>query len=198
MKIKQASILVVILAFLSATPATSATLELVPDMTTVGLGDALFIDIVVSELGDGIAPSVGDFDFDITYDDTILTATDVEIGGFLGDLDFLEAIGGFDLSTSGVVDLFEVSFLFDFELDALQPASFTLATLSFEAIGLGMSTLDFTQVILGDSFAQPIDTTVTGGSVSVPLPPTLWLFGSSLLALVGFSKRKAQVRCAAS
>ena len=173
-------------------------LDLVPNPAMVGVGDSLSVDIVVSGLGAGGAPSVGTFDFDITYDDSILAATGVDFGLLLGDSGFFEAIDGFDLSTSGLVDLFEVSFLFDFELDPLQPDSFTLATLNFDAIGLGTSALDFTQVILDDSFAQSLNPAVTGASaivsssVSVPLPPTLWLFGSSLLAFIGFSKRKAQ------
>jgi len=44
---------------------------------------------------------------------------------------------------AGLVDLFEVSLLSDLELDALQPASFVLASLTFEALAAGTTTLAF-------------------------------------------------------
>jgi hypothetical protein len=199
MKINRLSMLVGVLAFLATTPVTAVTLRLVPGMTTVDLGDPLSIDIVVSELGAGNAPSVGDFDFDITYDDTILLATGVDFGLLLGDPGLFEADAGFDLSISGVVDLFEVSFLSTTELDTLQPSSFTLATLSFNTVGLGTSALNFTQINLDDAFAQSLNPVMLGSSVTVvssvsaiPIPPTLWLFGASLISFIGFSNRKAK------
>jgi hypothetical protein len=194
------STLVAVLLFFTTTPSTAVTLSLVTGMTTVNPGDPLSIDIVVSELGAGNSPSIGAFDLDITYDDTVLMATGVDLGLLLGNQNLFEANAGFDLSTSGVVDLFEVSFFSPSELDALQPSSFILGSLNFKASGLGISSLDFTQVILSDSFGQLLNPAIQGASVNVvptsisaiPIPPTLWLFGAGLISLIGFSNHKTQ------
>jgi hypothetical protein len=43
------------------------------------------VEVVVSELGDGAAPSLGSFDGDVTFDPGLLTYDDVAFGSELGD-----------------------------------------------------------------------------------------------------------------
>ena len=135
--------------------AQAITIQFVPADQTVNLGDLASVDILLSGLGEGVAPSLGSFDLDVTFDPTILVPVSVTFGPFLGDpLDPLETLTAY-LFAPGLVDLAEVSLLFDFELDALQPNGFPLATLFFDTVGVGTSLLTFSQVELGDAGFPP-------------------------------------------
>ncbi len=68
----------------------------------------------------------------------------------------------------------------------MQTASFTLATLSFNAVGLGTTALSFVPGVAGfavsDGFGDPLSITANDGSVDVvaPEPGTLLLLGAGL------------------
>ena len=108
------------------------------------------MDLNISGLGEFAAPSLGAFLVEVTFDDSLLTVDSVSYGLLLGDTDpfafetdILTTVG------AGSVSLDEISFLFDFELDALQPESFTLATLSFTGDNAGISALGFGTGMIG-------------------------------------------------
>jgi hypothetical protein len=176
-------------AFIAVAPTEAAVIELVPAAQSGSLGSRFDVDILVSGLGDGGAPSLGAFDFELGYDSAVLLPTGVTFGSLLGDLTFFEADGG-SSAGAGSIDLYEISFLLPAELDLLQPASFVLATLSFEGIGVGTSSLAFSRSILGDAFGEALPVESSGGSIrvvasgtEVPEPPP-WL----ILALgIGFA-----------
>ena len=176
-----------------ASEAWAVSLDFVPATQTVMLGDSVMVDLVISGLGNGVDPSVGDFDLDVTYDSSILTATGVTFGPFLGD--GIDSFQDSDVLTPGLIDLAELSLLFDL---SGQPGSFTLATLSFNTVGVGTSALILTQVIVEDAFAQDLSPTVGTGSITVetggptnpiPEPGTILLFGSGLAGLLGWRMR---------
>jgi hypothetical protein len=50
------------------------TLTLQPSPQTINVGDPTSMDLVVSGLGNLSSPSLGAFDFDFTYNPTILSA----------------------------------------------------------------------------------------------------------------------------
>ena len=129
-------------------PSSAAILNFSPSTTTVNVGDTFDVDVVISGLmADGEIVSA--FDLDVLYDPTVLNATGVAFGLSLGDESFFEVFNDVIFS-SGRIDFSAVSFLSDTELLGLQPDdSFTLATLSFDAIGAGFSSLMF------DSVASP-------------------------------------------
>jgi len=160
----------------------------VPPAQSVPIGQSVSVDVVIADLG---ADEVGDFDFDVSFDPTILTPVDVTFGILLGDPALVEALTSFSF-LPGVVDLAEVSLLSPPELEALQPDSFALATLVFNAVGAGSSRLSFPQVILDDAFARPLAIQAENGSVSaVPEPGTLWLLGIGLTwVIAGQWKRR--------
>jgi hypothetical protein len=90
---------------------------------------------------------------------------------------------------TGSVSLDEFSFLSGFELDALQPADFTLATLQFSADAVGTSTLGFGAIDLSDAVGSTIVPTLETGEITVvPLPASLPLFLSALGCLFGIRR----------
>jgi PEP-CTERM motif len=85
------------------------------------------LKIVASDLGDEI---IAAWDFDIVFDDA-LTVADAFSDGQLGDPNVDTIFDWFD--SPGLVDIFEVSFLSDAELAALQSGdSLLLATIRFD------------------------------------------------------------------
>lgn len=177
---------------LQIAPAGAVSLDFVPSQQTVDVGESFSVDLVISGLGSGGPPSVGSFDLDVSFDPAVLFPTGVLFGTFLGAPAFAEAL--IDAAfLGGAVDLAEVSLLTSSELDALQPDSFSLATLFFDAISLGSSGLEFSQALVDDTFGQKLDLTLGSGEVNVvPEPGTFVLafLGLLLLACHGRSGRK--------
>jgi PEP-CTERM motif len=184
------SMLVGFFGLLRATPILAISLDFVPVSQTVGLGQSVTVDVVISNLGAGIPLSVGAFDLDVNFDLTILSPTDVTFGPFLGDPGPFEALTSFTFSP-GVADFAEVSLLSVPALDALQPASFTLATLSFDTLAVGTSPLTFSQVIVDDAFGNKLTIDAGSGSVNVvPEPGTFLLLVTGLVGLLGYGWRR--------
>jgi len=126
-------------ALMVAVRASAISIELVPLQSTWQLGQSLTVDVVVSGLTSA-GEIVSSYDLDLAYMSTVVNATGVIFGSALGGP--ADSVSGFNL-LNGVVDLFENSFLSDAALDALQGDAVTLATLSFDAIGVGTTPLQF-------------------------------------------------------
>jgi hypothetical protein len=167
-----------------------------PSNSDIHVGDTVDIDIVVSSLeNDDLAA----FDFNINYDDSILTFDSYTLGIELGVVDLSDPLADAedwslgDLG-GGAINLSEVSWLWDF---SLQPDTFTLATVSFTGIGLGISSLSFSNVILGDELGTPLSASLENGSVSaIPEPTTVLLLCSGLISLAGL-RRKTKMKTTA-
>jgi len=172
--------LVIFLASLQG-PLWPAVLSFSPSSQTASGGQTVTVDIVISGLSAGAPPSVGAFDLDVSFDPAILLPIDVTFGSFLGTPG-IDALTDFLLSP-GVVDLAEVSLLAPINLDA-HPASFSLATLSFVAVGVGTSPLAFSQIVVDDAFGDKIPTTGVDGSITgIPEPASALLSGAGLLLI---------------
>ncbi len=189
--------LVGLCGLLQGSPILAISLDFVPASQTVfPPGQSVAVDIVISGLGDGISPSVGAFDLEVSFDPTALSPLNVTFGPFLGDPDTGEAFHTF-FFVPGAVDFAAISFLLPTDLDALQSASFTLATLSFNTLTLGTSSLIFTQTLIIDAFGQPLILNSVGeGTVTkvVPEPSTLILVGTGALGLLGYGWRQKKRR----
>ena len=152
----------------------------------VSLGSSVDVDLVISGLGDSAPPSLGAFDVDVFYDPLIVTLTALTFGTDLGT-----SIQS-DIAGLGTVNLFEVSLESALTLDAVQPGAFTLATLTFDGTGLGISALNITVNGLIDALASDLPEADVGtGSItvsSVPEPTTLILLSIGLAGL-GFTQR---------
>jgi hypothetical protein len=134
-------ILVAAAVLLTATTSRSATIGFDPDPASVGTGETLAVDLIVSDLGGEV---VSAYDLDILYDPAILTPTVVAFRTGLGDLLAFEALADADIPAPGVLDLASVSLLGDAELLALQGGdAVTLSTIQFQALSDAETTLDF-------------------------------------------------------
>jgi len=170
-----------------------------PDSQTVHIGQSFQLDLVVSGLGDGMAPSLQGFDVDITFSDVFaIDPSTVVFGTFLGDPnDSAQTNTTSELIGTEVLFLVEQSFLTAAALDAIQGSSFTLATMTFTASAVG------TYIFSGDDCCGGLfltDETTKGPGVdsayvtvlAVPEPGTLALFGIGLLGM-GLSRRRKKI-----
>lgn len=177
--------------FLSPSPAVAISIGFAPTALTAQVGSAFNVDVVIS----GLFPAnevVSAYDLSVAYDATFLSATSVNFGAYLSD-PFFQSLQDTFLGTPGVVNFAELSFLSDSELAVQQPDTFTLATLSFDAVAVGSSTLSFMpspnfgiDVKGTGANVLPLDAgfgviTVTA-PISIPEPSTVALMLISFLA----------------
>ncbi|WP_019603663.1 PEP-CTERM domain protein [Teredinibacter turnerae] len=174
------------------TSANAITIDILPTEQTVLLGDQVGVDIWVSDLGDNFA--LGDFDFDLSFDSSIISFDSVSFGSGLGD-------SWQDYSaTGGLLNLNELSWETAGSLLANQPMNFSLATILFNTEAIGSTQVSFSTVwALGDQWGNPFDFTTSDGTINVvggvnpvPLPGSLPLMLSGLIA-AGFVRYKKQL-----
>lgn len=192
--------LLFILLFLFVTQINAVMIEALPNESNVFLGNSFQIDLVISGLEQQNPNEVvRGFHIDIGYDAAIVNATSVIFGEFLS---LNHPLGTLfqksDISTAGYVTAEEVSLWSESFLDIQQPDSFILASIGFDAIGIGDSLFEFLPYlnfgidIKGlDALVLPI--TVQSGlvnvhPVSVTEPATLLILGIGLLLISLFKK----------
>lgn len=179
------------LLFLSG-QSQAVVLSLNPSLTLADNGDVVSLDLVISELGESGAPSLGDFDINFAYDISVISFNGYVLGDQLGDLNLFEAddwslgdIGG------GVINLTELSYLMPADLHSLQSSSFTLATLDFTVDNLWLNETTTVSIgainALGDQDGVALTNITTHDAViagtSVPEPSILWLLGLGVISL---------------
>ena len=159
----------------------ATTLAVMPVAQAVSVGDSVTVNLQISGLGTGLA--LGVFDIDFGFDPALLSLSKVQFGNGLDVL----GLGSFQAATPGIgsINLFEVSFDTAADLNALQPDSFDLATLVFNALTSGTSAFTLSVNALGDADGIAFPIAVLDGSAtigaSVPEP------GTYALCIIGFS-----------
>lgn len=188
--------------------AQAISVNLVPSTQNAFLGNSIDVAVTISDLGNGIAPSLSTYDLDISFNSNILDFSSATFGDpVLGNqLD----LSGFGTDTEikepslGVINIFELSLSFPDDLNNLQADSFTLATLTFDTIAIGTSPLNISIVDLGDAFGEPLtgeegssSVTVSSKPINVPEPSfTLLSFCLTIFfgALLNNSRRDKESR----
>jgi hypothetical protein len=165
--------------------AQAATIAVTPGTQSVSAGSSFDLSVVISGLGNGAAPALGAFDFDVLFDSSLISLTGVSFGDpLLGDQLDIAALGSYTASASaapGQVNLVELSFDTVATLNNSQADSFVLAVLSFDALNVGSSGVNLNNVLLGDASGNALLATVINASVQVvPVPASLLLLGSAL------------------
>jgi hypothetical protein len=128
--------------------------------TTVGLD--------ISGLGNGTA--LGAFDVSVAFNPNVVSLSTASYGdSALGDQLNLEGLGTFTSTTqgTGTVELAELSFDTASALTSAQALNFTLASLTFNAVGSGTSALDVSVNALGDQLGNSISPTIEDGTITV-------------------------------
>ncbi|WP_133718254.1 cohesin domain-containing protein [Methylocaldum gracile] len=200
--------LAVPLSLLAAQPASAISLVFNPVSQDVALGDPAKVDVIVTDLNNQL---VGTYDFNVHWNDSILSLASVDFDTFLdGPFDSFQ---GFDDSVSGTVNVFEISL--DLLTNQDGNTAFRLFTLTFNTLANGLSPLSFTDNIAstgeflgdenGDPFVPPVSagrgSVCVGGNcqqsqpIPVPEPPVVMLMGAGLLGFAFNQRhRRAGVR----
>ncbi|SBT04501.1 conserved exported hypothetical protein [Candidatus Accumulibacter aalborgensis] len=167
--------------------ASAYTLSFSPSAQDVGLGSSATVEVRITDVAPeppGSPGGLGDYDFEVVYDPTIITFDKATDAGALGlaiglDVDFL-APGRLNLSAFSLED--------PTDLLALQSDSMRLLTLGFKSLAVGTSALAFENVTLGDVNGVEREHSTTSGSITVlsallPEPGTLALLAGAGLIL---------------
>jgi hypothetical protein len=161
-----------------------------PSDQTVFLGDSVSVDLVIS--GFDASQSLGDYDLNLSFDSSILNLSSVIFGNELGT-----SLQDTSNAGTGTLNLNELSWESATTLENDQADSFTLATLTFDTLSLGLSKLDISSVFaLGDQYGSWLDFSLASGSievienlVNVPEPGAVALFSFGLISLTALRRR---------
>jgi hypothetical protein len=175
----------------------AATISVLPASQTVSVGSAAIVDLAASGFTSGTAPSIGTYDVNVGFDPSLLAFVSATFGTGLDVL----GLGSIQTVTPGfgTVNLFELSFDTPADLNALQPNTFRLATLVFNAVAPGTSPLMLTANALGDATGAGLPASVSNGSVVIGAPtavpePAAWLLlMTGCLPLLFFGNRDAKL-----
>lgn len=194
-RVAHATSLVAIVACAWSQIASAAYIEFTPSDSDVFVGDSFGVGITIGGLTD--SEIVSGFDLTALFDPSILGVIEFVYSGLLG-------APGIDTLTdttvgSGSLNVYNLSFLPDQDLFALQGGSVLLGTLRFAALAAGGSILSFAPLAHGDvagagcwfsvDCALGIDSVgsasvvVRERVVPVPEPGTLFLLAAALLGI---------------
>lgn len=165
----------------------AATISFDNSLTNIGLGNVFSLDVT----GTGFVSSADGGGVNLSFDHNVLNVLSVSINETVWDF------GGFGIST-GTIDN-SVGALNGVMVNTFSNpgTSFIVATIEFQAVGMGVSDLMLSEFNLnpwasGGSTVNPTfeQSTVTVASTVVPVPAAAWLFGSGLIGLIVLARRK--------
>lgn len=173
--------------------ANAISIDLIANQSAINVGGSVEVQVRISGLSDASAPSLGVYDVDFNYDASLFNFNAISWGDATkGNQLDLAGVGTLQSSnsSSGWLNIFEVSFDEAFDLELLQAGEFTLFSILFEAIAIGSGNFSLTSNALGDAYGSELlvdtinGTAVNVGSVSVPEPSSLILLLGLLAAVI--------------
>jgi hypothetical protein len=209
--VRRAGVLAVLLAGTSVhLAADPVLLAFVQPVQTALVGNPVDVALTISGLGAGIGPSLGGYDLEISYNSLVLSNPSVIFGDpVLGDQ---LAISSPSYKCTGLhaacglssmpLEITELSFDSSATLFASQAGAFTLATIAFDVIGAGSSSVVLSNVILSDALGINVsgnyEVDLSGATVNaidaqpVPEPGSLSFLASSLAGLLVWRRLRAR------
>jgi len=153
-----------LLAVLPGPACAISTISIQPSISTRAIGNVFDVDVDASSVNDLFA-----FQFDITFDPSVLLASSIVEGALLPTGGTTSFVPGMIDNTAGTV-----SFTADTLTGAIPGISKngTLASVSFQAVGLGNSSVSLSNVVLLDSNLVDIAFGTVSGTVNVIPEPT--------------------------
>lgn len=182
-----------LLLSLCVAPAANAfMLSLVPQSSSVTLGNVAWVDVIASGLTTGAAPSIGAYDLDVTYDTSLLGVAGV-VYGFGLDTIANGSLRLDDASVPGLVNVFELSFDSIATLHQNQLDTFRLFSISFNTLSAGTASfgLSINSISNAEGTGELSPDVLNGvasievTSPAVPLPAAGWLLAFALASLGG-------------
>lgn len=180
--------LTALLAWSATDTGQAATLSLEPSTPVVAPGGTVEIAIRISDLGDGVAPSVGAFDFNLLFDPLVfsfdaVTSGDPTLGDLLGPIS--GTLNGSSVDPAvGSVNLFSVSLDLPADIDSLQPSEFMLASVQFTGVGEGVGGFSLADIVFADAMGNELLPRIAGDA-SVSVVQASIPEASSLTAVLG-------------
>jgi hypothetical protein len=169
MKLPRKRFLFSLVAFIPLTaPSVAQVLSIGSE--TIGPGGTATVALDISGLTPG-STALGTYDVNVGFNPGLITFGTATFGDPVLGSDELDPEGYGTINTvtaaTGTVDVFELSLDDSAALLASQPSGFTLATLTFNAVGTGTSALSLSVNTLGDENGNSLSATLENGSITV-------------------------------
>ncbi len=182
---KQLLVLVLAISCLYSNVSRAALISVLPQQSQMTKGQDLVVDIVVSELGAGIAKSVGAFDLNLGFNTDLLSYSSIRYGNQLDIFGFGNGFGSLQYSADDSINgvsFGELSLYSAQQLNELQQGSFLLASLTLTSLAAGSSDLSLTILSLADAEGQALSSQIANSSINIQAVPEpgvglLWLLG---------------------
>ncbi|ABG41269.1 PEP motif putative anchor-like protein [Paraglaciecola sp. T6c] len=164
-----------------AQSANAAVITMTPSSQTIELGETANVDVSISDFATD--QYLGAYDFEVAFNDSILSVSNIVFGTELGFSFQDEFSFGANLHAVLESSLEDAQYLVD-----NQASEFLLFSIEFTAVGFGTSSVAFDSSLLGDQDGNEItDVDFNSARITVNNPNAVPEPGALSLLLAGFA-----------